>query len=130
MEPSKSTSSEVTELSNNHDESIKQHKDKFQLFLENKYEKVKSSNAIKLDFRESIIKYLRFGGKIDPKVKYRIKERKFCLLNDNEESFKLGITDKLGLKKEIHTLKTFIQYYLQFIIKFSLILEKIKQDTK
>ena len=62
MELSKSTNSEVTELSNNHDEIIKQHKDKFQLFLENKYKKVKSSNAIKLDFGESIIKYLRFGG--------------------------------------------------------------------
>ena len=56
-----------TQSINNHDESIKIHKEKFLVFINKKYETTKASNAIKTEFGEMVIKYLRFGGKIDAK---------------------------------------------------------------
>jgi hypothetical protein len=75
---STTSNTNITQLLNNHDESIKNHKEKFTEFINNKYEKITSSNAIKVEFGEMVIEYLRFGVKIDAKLKFRIKERKFC----------------------------------------------------
>jgi hypothetical protein len=113
-QPSSSNTSESIQSINNHDESIKNHKEKFLDFINKKYEKIKASNAVKTEFGEMVIKYLRFGGKIDAKLKFRIKGRKFCLLNEGDEMHKLGMLLKDGQKREVAFVENF--YTILFAI--------------
>jgi hypothetical protein len=58
-----------------------------------------------------MIKYLRFGGKIEAKLKYRIKEIQFCKLNEGNKMHKLGMLLKDGQKREVAFVENFYRIF-------------------